>query len=79
MVVGHSLNSRYSLSFVLVLIQFCTFFNICISEEENDQDLDGKIAFDVPGQQRPMDVARGFPDSPTGYIVYCPCMGTYGI
>ena len=47
----------------------------CDAKDRVGEDLDEKIAFDVPGQQKPISVAPLPTDHSTGYIVYCPCMG----
>ena len=45
------------------------------AEEKVGENLDAKIAFDVPGIQQPISFASG--DHSTGFIVYCPCMGKW--
>lgn len=56
-----------------LLIQYLVTLDTCNAEENIGENLDAKIAFDVPGTQQPISFASS--DHSTGFVMYCPCMG----
>lgn len=65
-------------SWIPLFIPLLGIFSISCAQNHVGEDLDAKIAFDLPGQQPPISFAQSTTDHPgTGYIVYCPCMGKF--
>lgn len=62
----------YLCPWISIFIPLLGILPFCDAKIHAGEDLDEKIAFDVPGQQQPISFA---PQISMGYIVYCPCMG----
>ena len=58
-----------------LFIPYLAILDTCSAEKKVGENLDAKIAFDVPGTQQPISFATS--DHSTGFIVYCPCMGKW--
>lgn len=58
-----------------LFIPYLVILDTSSAEEKVGENLDAKIAFDVPGIQQPISFASG--DQSMGFIVYCPCMGKW--
>lgn len=69
-------SSRAEASWTFLFFPLLGILSISSAQGHVGEDLDEKIAFDVPGQQQPISFAPSTTDhSGTGYVVYCPCMG----